>query len=64
VPPLYGLHGSGLAALNAEITRQAGMIAYIDDFKLMMIIALVVTPLLILIRVPGRTHVESPAVME
>ena len=28
---------SGIAALNAEVTRQAAMVAYIDDFKLMMI---------------------------
>src|SRR5438045_8780843 len=26
---------SGIAALNAEATRQAAMVAYIDDFKLM-----------------------------
>ena len=31
---------SGMAALNAEVTRQAAMVAYIDDFKLMMLIAL------------------------
>ena len=26
---------NGVAALNAEVTRQAQMVAYIDDFKLM-----------------------------
>ena len=31
---------SGVVALNAEVTRQAAMVAYIDDFKLMMLIAL------------------------
>jgi hypothetical protein len=31
---------SGMAALNAEVTRQAAMVAYIDDFKLIMLIAL------------------------
>src|SRR5436305_5383172 len=31
---------SGMAALNAEVTRQAAMVAYINDFKLMMVIAL------------------------
>ena len=30
---------SGIAALNAEVTRQAQMVAYIDDFKLMMVVA-------------------------
>jgi DHA2 family multidrug resistance protein len=41
---------SGLAALNAEVTRQASMVAYIDDFKLMMLIALATVPLLLLLR--------------
>src|ERR1043166_5768251 len=31
---------SGLAALNHEVTRQAAMVAYINDFKMMMLIAL------------------------
>src|ERR1700687_6032184 len=31
---------SGMAALNAEVTRQAAMVAYVDDFKLIMVIAL------------------------
>jgi DHA2 family multidrug resistance protein len=59
------LHSSaGLAALNAEITRQAGMIAYIDDFKLMMIVALLAMPFLLLIRVPKHAHAEESVVME
>jgi DHA2 family multidrug resistance protein len=41
---------SGMAALNAEVTRQAAMVAYIDDFRLMMLIALVSVPLLLLLR--------------
>jgi MFS transporter, DHA2 family, multidrug resistance protein len=40
----------GIAALNAEVTRQAAMVAYIDDFKLMMLIALASVPLLLLLR--------------
>ena len=40
----------GLAALNAMITDQAAMIAYIDDFKLMMVMTLVTIPFLLLIR--------------
>jgi len=40
----------GRAALNAEITRQATIIAYVDDFKLMMIVALAVLPLVLMIR--------------
>jgi len=41
---------SGLASLNAMITSQAAMIAYIDDFHLMMIMALGAMPLLLLLR--------------
>src|ERR1700739_2686219 len=41
---------SGIAALNAEVTRQAAMVAYVNDFKLMMLIALFALPLLLLLR--------------
>jgi DHA2 family multidrug resistance protein len=34
------------------VTRQAQMVAYIDDFKLMMVIALFSAPLLLLLRKP------------
>jgi DHA2 family multidrug resistance protein len=43
---------AGAAALNGEITRQAAMVAYIDDFKLMLIITIVTVPLLLLMKVP------------
>ncbi|MBO0736529.1 MAG: DHA2 family efflux MFS transporter permease subunit [Alphaproteobacteria bacterium] len=43
---------SGVAALNAEATRQAAMVAYIDDFKLMMTMVIVGFPLLMLLRKP------------
>jgi MFS transporter, DHA2 family, multidrug resistance protein len=43
---------SGIAALNAEATRQAAMVAYIDNFKLMMMIVIVGLPLLLLLRRP------------
>ena len=48
----------GVAALNAEVTRQAAMVAYIDDFKLMMLIALASIPLLLLLR--EARHRPSP----
>jgi MFS transporter, DHA2 family, multidrug resistance protein len=44
----------GMAALNAEVTRQAAMVAYIDDFKLIMLIALASIPLLLLLREARR----------
>ena len=39
-----------LAMINGEITRQALFIAYLDDFKLMMIITFAVLPLLFFMR--------------
>ena len=46
-----GPGGSGaLALINAEITRQAVFIAYLDDFKLMMLVTFAVLPLLLLMR--------------
>jgi DHA2 family multidrug resistance protein len=46
---------SGLAALNLEIDRQATMIGYLDDFRLMMAVTLLAIPLLLLIRKPRQT---------
>jgi DHA2 family multidrug resistance protein len=43
------------AALNNEITRQASMISYVDDFWLMFILTLCVIPLLVLVRPPARS---------
>jgi DHA2 family multidrug resistance protein len=52
----------GLAGLNAEITRQATMVAYIDDFKLMLIITVLCMPMLLLMRKPRSgprpAHIE------
>ena len=45
----------GLLMLNQEVTRQATIIAYVDDFKLMLVLAIIVTPLLLLTRgAPAR----------
>jgi len=40
----------GLTMLNQEVTRQARIIAYVDDFKLMLVLAIIVIPLLIFTR--------------
>ena len=45
---LHSILGIGL--LNGEVTRQAQIIAYVDDFKLMLVLALLVVPLLLLVR--------------
>ncbi len=44
----------GLAALNAEATRQGALLAYLQDFRLMMWISLAALPLLFLLRGPAR----------
>jgi len=49
---------TGLAALNAEVTRQAALIGYVGDFSTMMVVTLLSIPLLLLIRRPGSA---SPA---
>jgi DHA2 family multidrug resistance protein len=48
---------SGAAALDAVITRQATVIAYSDDFKLMLVTTFIVMPLVFLLR-PGKNTVE------
>jgi len=45
---------SGIAGLNHEVTRQAAMVAYNDDFALMLWVILACLPLLLLIRGPRR----------
>jgi len=52
----------GIAALNHEITRQAQMIAYIDNFHLMVIIVVIAAPFLLLLRRPRRAA-DGPAVV-
>jgi MFS transporter, DHA2 family, multidrug resistance protein len=52
---------SGLAVLNAEVSRQAALIAYVNDFWIMMAVTLLAIPLLLLIRRSGR---GAPAVAE
>jgi len=54
----------GVAALNAEATRQAAMVAYIDNFKLMMIIIIITVPLLLLLRRPRAAAGAAPVAAE
>ena len=53
-PPFSLTNPSGIAALNAEATRQAAMVAYIDNFVLMTVIIVIVVPLLFMFRGPRR----------
>lgn len=49
----FGVVGdAAMAMVNAEINRQAAMIAYIDDFWLMMWMTLAAIPLVLLLRPP------------
>jgi DHA2 family multidrug resistance protein len=43
---------AGVSALNNEVTRQASMVAYVDDFRLMFIITILCMPMLLLMRGP------------
>ena len=52
-----------LAAIDAAINHQAAFIAYLDDFKLMMIATLATLPFILLLRT-GKTAVSGHAVMD
>ena len=45
---------AGLTALDAEINRQAAMIAYLNDFHLMMWLSLAAVPMVLLMRKSPR----------
>jgi DHA2 family multidrug resistance protein len=49
----------GMRMLDAEVNRQAAMVAYIDDFYLMMWLTLAVTPFVLLMRKNGTTPARS-----
>jgi DHA2 family multidrug resistance protein len=65
-----GLHTNlanpqSLQMLNNEVTRQAGMIAYLDDFKLIMLMTVALLPLLFFLRRGQKPAAgEHPVVME
>jgi DHA2 family multidrug resistance protein len=46
-----------MAGLNATVTEQAAMIAYNNDFKLMMVLSLAAIPMVLLLR-KARDSVE------
>ena len=54
-------NSAGLAALNVEVSSQAAMIGYTNDFRLMMILVLMVIPLLLLVQSPKS---RAPAPIE
>ncbi len=48
---------AALQLINLEINRQAAMIAYLDDFKLMMILLIIMSPLVFFLK-PGNSAAE------
>ena len=54
----------GLAALNQSVSAQAAMIAYNDDFKLMMVLTICAVPLVALLRRAAAAKNAEPAVLE
>jgi len=52
---------AALAQLDQLIQQQASMIAYVDDFKLMLIVTLVAIPLALLLRKPTAAPAGAPA---
>jgi MFS transporter, DHA2 family, multidrug resistance protein len=53
---------AGRAALNATVTSQAQIIAYIDDFKLLLILTLLALPLVFFFRKPPPGAGSEPSV--
>lgn len=54
----------GLTILNGLVTNQAVMVAYIDDYQLMMIMTICVIPLLFLLRAPKFVSTSEPVVVD
>jgi DHA2 family multidrug resistance protein len=52
----------GRAALDAKVTQQAQIIAYIDDYKLLLIATLALFPLLVIFRKESGADGQTPAV--
>lgn len=49
-----------LAMLNGEVTRQAAMIAYLDNFQFMMILLIIFMPLILLMKPPKGPPGKMP----
>jgi DHA2 family multidrug resistance protein len=53
---------AGIAAMDAELTRQASMVAYVNVFHLMMLICIFTAPLILFMRPPERRSREQEEV--
>jgi DHA2 family multidrug resistance protein len=57
----------GLAALDAELTRQASTLAFLQDFRMMMWVSIAAIPMVLLLRRPpaaGAKHTGQAAAIE
>jgi DHA2 family multidrug resistance protein len=66
-PALRALAGASptlrsLTGLNAAVTQQAAMIAYNDDFKLMLVLSIAAIPMVLLLRKGASARTVAPAV--
>jgi DHA2 family multidrug resistance protein len=62
---LNPLTAAGRAALDGIVTLQSVIIAYMDDFKLLMVLSLVALPLVFLLQKPSKpVEMDHSAVME
>ena len=67
LPPDALASTGSLAALNAQVSGQAAMIAYNNDFKLMLLLTLLAIPLVALLRGAKRKAAssnEEPVIIE
>lgn len=53
----------GVAIINGELGRQAAMVAYISNFKLMGLATLAILPILLILRTPKSIRSEKPDVI-
>lgn len=54
---------TSLAKLNAEITRQASMVSYIDAFYALFVVIIIISPLILFMRPPRRKADDEPMTM-
>jgi MFS transporter, DHA2 family, multidrug resistance protein len=64
MPTTPGISGTAaLAALNANITLQATMIAYINVFMILAVLCLLIIPVVLFLHVPRTPHSGEPMVI-
>lgn len=54
---------TGLSLINAEVSKQAATLAYLQDFRLMMWITLSALPFLLLLKSPAKKKINADAVV-